>query len=82
MFLVGWNILPGTKYFVTLLKCALFTLVELAANTGAFAKSAAMLGNAEEHTALSRALSQLAEVSKIILIGVLLLYMIENDLKQ
>lgn len=33
-------------------------------NTGAFAKSAAMLGNAEEHTALSRALSQLAEVEE------------------
>ncbi|XP_054721066.1 sorting nexin-2-like isoform X2 [Uloborus diversus] len=37
---------------------------ELAANTGAFAKSAAMLGNCEEHTALSRALSQLAEVEE------------------
>merc|ERR1711976_257971 len=37
---------------------------ELAINTGAFAKSAAMLGNAEEHTALSRALSQLAEVEE------------------
>ncbi len=41
-----------------------FLFSELAANTGSFAKSAAMLGNAEEHTALSRALSQLAEVSK------------------
>ncbi len=38
--------------------------VELAGNTGQFAKSAAMLGNAEEHTALSRALSQLAEVEE------------------
>jgi sorting nexin-1/2 len=37
---------------------------ELAANTGVFAKSAAMLANAEEHTALSRALSQLAEVEE------------------
>ncbi|XP_015918072.1 sorting nexin-2 isoform X2 [Parasteatoda tepidariorum] len=37
---------------------------ELAANTGAFAKSAAMLGNIEEHTALSRALSQLSEVEE------------------
>jgi sorting nexin-1/2 len=37
---------------------------ELALNTGQFAKSAAMLGNAEEHTALSRALSQLAEVEE------------------
>lgn len=37
---------------------------ELAQNTGSFAKSAAMLGNAEEHTALSRALSQLAEVEE------------------
>ena len=37
---------------------------ELAMNTGVFAKSAAMLGNAEEHTALSRALSQLAEVEE------------------
>lgn len=32
--------------------------------TGQFAKSAAMLGNAEEHTALSRALSQLAETEE------------------
>ncbi|XP_055941460.1 sorting nexin-2-like isoform X3 [Argiope bruennichi] len=37
---------------------------ELALNTGAFAKSAAMLGNCEEHTALSRALSQLSEVEE------------------
>ncbi|GFQ81676.1 sorting nexin-1 [Trichonephila clavata] len=37
---------------------------ELAVNTGAFSKSAAMLGNCEEHTALSRALSQLAEVEE------------------
>ncbi|KAG8175510.1 hypothetical protein JTE90_009144 [Oedothorax gibbosus] len=37
---------------------------ELSSNTGAFAKSAAMLGNCEEHTALSRALSQLAEVEE------------------
>merc|ERR1711976_326897 len=37
---------------------------ELALNTGSFAKSAAMLGNAEEHTSLSRALSQLAEIEE------------------
>merc|ERR1711894_123999 len=37
---------------------------ELSVNTGSFAKSAAMLGNAEEHTALSRALSQLAEIEE------------------
>ncbi|XP_043916694.1 sorting nexin-2 isoform X2 [Protopterus annectens] len=37
---------------------------ELSANTSAFAKSAAMLGNSEDHTALSRALSQLAEVEE------------------
>ncbi|KAF8787881.1 Sorting nexin-2 like protein [Argiope bruennichi] len=41
-----------------------FSLAELALNTGAFAKSAAMLGNCEEHTALSRALSQLSEVEE------------------
>ncbi|GAB6032425.1 hypothetical protein CHUAL_011063 [Chamberlinius hualienensis] len=35
---------------------------ELAVSTSAFAKSAAMLSNCEEHTSLSRALSQLAEV--------------------
>ncbi|XP_057691838.1 sorting nexin-1a [Corythoichthys intestinalis] len=35
---------------------------ELSANTASFAKSAAMLGSAEDNTALSRALSQLAEV--------------------
>ena len=42
-----------------------FSISELSANTAAFAKSAAMLGNSEDHTALSRALSQLAEVEKI-----------------
>ncbi|XP_062327529.1 sorting nexin-1-like isoform X2 [Osmerus eperlanus] len=35
---------------------------ELCGNTAVFAKSMAMLGNSEDHTALSRALSQLAEV--------------------
>ena len=55
------------KIFLSISICfhdlvTLFT--ELAQNTGAFAKSAAMLGNAEEHTALSRALSQLAEVEE------------------
>uniref|UniRef100_A0A1A8EUD7 Sorting nexin-1 n=2 Tax=Nothobranchius korthausae TaxID=1143690 RepID=A0A1A8EUD7_9TELE len=35
---------------------------ELSLNTAGFAKSAAMLGSAEDNTALSRALSQLAEV--------------------
>ncbi|XP_039256991.1 sorting nexin-2-like [Styela clava] len=34
---------------------------ELASNTASFAKSAATLGNSEEHTALSRALAQLSE---------------------
>ncbi|XP_076800253.1 sorting nexin-2-like [Clavelina lepadiformis] len=34
---------------------------ELAVNTALFAKSAATLGNAEEHTALSRALAQLSD---------------------
>jgi len=33
-------------------------------STGAFAKSAAMLGNCEEHTSLSCALSQLAETEE------------------
>ncbi|XP_077451734.1 sorting nexin-1a [Stigmatopora argus] len=35
---------------------------ELSTNTASFAKSTAMLGSAEDNTALSRALSQLAEV--------------------
>ncbi|KAJ3593361.1 hypothetical protein NHX12_005696 [Muraenolepis orangiensis] len=35
---------------------------ELCGNTAVFAKSVAMLGNSEDNTALSRALSQLAEV--------------------
>lgn len=35
---------------------------ELSLNTASFAKSTAMLGSAEDNTALSRALSQLAEV--------------------
>lgn len=38
--------------------------VELSNMTAQFAKSAAMLGTAEEHTALSRALSQLAETEE------------------
>ncbi|XP_076465848.1 sorting nexin-2-like isoform X2 [Babylonia areolata] len=37
---------------------------ELSMSTGVFAKSAAMLGNMEEHTTLSRALSQLAETEE------------------
>ncbi len=37
---------------------------ELAGSTQLFAKSAAMLGNSEEHTALSRAISQLAETEE------------------
>ncbi|XP_063241314.1 sorting nexin-2 isoform X2 [Bacillus rossius redtenbacheri] len=37
---------------------------DLALLTSAFAKSAAMLGNCEEHTSLSRALSQLADVEE------------------
>ncbi|PVD19917.1 hypothetical protein C0Q70_20411 [Pomacea canaliculata] len=37
---------------------------ELSMATAAFAKSAAMLGNIEEHTTLSRALSQLAETEE------------------
>lgn len=41
----------------------LFTL-DLATTTAVFAKSAAMLANSEEHTALSRAISQLAEVEE------------------
>ena len=39
-------------------------LLELAVNTGSFAKSIALLGNSEEHTALSRALSQLSELEE------------------
>ncbi|XP_012666929.1 sorting nexin-2 [Otolemur garnettii] len=45
-------------------KSEYFFISELSANTAAFAKSAAMLGNSEDHTALSRALSQLAEVEE------------------
>ncbi|XP_031561545.1 sorting nexin-2-like [Actinia tenebrosa] len=37
---------------------------ELSTTTGSFAKSAAMLSNSEEHTSLSRALTQLAEVEE------------------
>lgn len=39
-------------------------LPELALNTAQFAKSLAMLGSSEDNTALSRALSQLAEVEE------------------
>jgi len=41
---------------------------DLALLTSAFAKSAAMLSNCEEHTSLSRALSQLAEVEEKVLL--------------
>jgi len=37
---------------------------DLAALTGTFAKSAAILSNGEEHTSLSRALSQLADLEE------------------
>jgi sorting nexin-1/2 len=37
---------------------------DLALSTGSFAKTAAILSNAEEHTALARALAQLAEVEE------------------
>lgn len=43
---------------------AVFLLPELALNTAQFAKSLAMLGSSEDNTALSRALSQLAEVEE------------------
>lgn len=48
------------KYFS--IKFLDMVLSELCGNTAVFAKSMAMLGNSEDHTALSRALSQLAEV--------------------
>nr|XP_020029669.1 sorting nexin-1 isoform X3 [Castor canadensis] len=44
--------------------CCLFLVPELAVNTAQFAKSLAMLGSSEDNTALSRALSQLAEVEE------------------
>lgn len=37
---------------------------ELASATGTFAKSAAIMSNQEEHTALARALAQLAETEE------------------
>ena len=37
-------------------------MAELSLNTACFSKSVAMLGSSEDNTALSRALSQLAEV--------------------
>uniref|UniRef100_A0A8C7XKV9 Sorting nexin-2 n=1 Tax=Oryzias sinensis TaxID=183150 RepID=A0A8C7XKV9_9TELE len=45
-------------------ECLVCHRKELSVNTAQFAKSAAMLGNSEDHTALSRALSQLAEVEE------------------
>lgn len=43
--------------------CYLY-IVDLALNAGGFARAVAALGTAEEHTALSRALSQLSEVEE------------------
>nr|XP_061780911.1 sorting nexin-1-like [Nerophis lumbriciformis] len=45
-----------------LVECLVIHRKELSTNTASFAKSTAMLGSAEDNTALSRALSQLAEV--------------------
>lgn len=45
-------------------ECLVLNRRELSIATATFAKSAAMLSNCEEHTALSRALSQLAEVEE------------------
>lgn len=56
--------MPYLKTLLVNIKSEYFSLSELSANTAAFAKSAAMLGNSEDHTALSRALSQLAEVEE------------------
>lgn len=42
--------------------CSTSLSLELSSNTASFAKSTAMLGSAEDNTALSRALSQLAEL--------------------
>lgn len=41
-----------------------FNRKDLAISTSQFAKAAAMLSNCEEHTGLSRALSQLADVEE------------------
>uniref|UniRef100_A0A7N9AKZ6 Sorting nexin-1 n=1 Tax=Mastacembelus armatus TaxID=205130 RepID=A0A7N9AKZ6_9TELE len=46
----------------TLVESLVIHRKELSLNTASFAKSAAMLGSAEDNTALSRALSQLSEV--------------------
>lgn len=50
--------------YVIILNSDANCLPELSSMTALFAKSAAMLGTAEEHTALSRALSQLAETEE------------------
>lgn len=50
--------------YVIILNCDANCPPELSSMTALFAKSAAMLGTAEEHTALSRALSQLAETEE------------------
>lgn len=50
------------RYFAPDLSPPPGTSAELSLNTAGFAKSTAMLGSAEDNTALSRALSQLAEV--------------------
>ena len=49
---------------LVLSRCGAYLFVDLSQSTAIFAKSCAMLGNAEEHTALSRALSQLAETEE------------------
>jgi hypothetical protein len=52
---------------------------ELAVNTSQFAKAAAMLSNCEEHTGLSRALSQLADVEEKVTYDYSSLYQVHSS---
>ena len=56
--LILWKSVSG--FILIFFLCCL----DLANSTGIFAKSAAMLANCEEHTSLSRALSQLAQTEE------------------
>lgn len=62
MYVIGWG--GYTSFTICWPDCSHDFIAELSNATAVFAKSCAMLGNAEEHTALSRAISQLAETEE------------------
>ena len=61
---VCWLCFDSGKLWKRSLFATLFICLDLSGHSATFAKSVAMLGNTEEHTVLSRALSQLSELEE------------------